>query len=79
MGLLLLVLPTYIASRFGADGFSVAWYAVTVYITVLGLGFMARFHQGRWMSMRVIEHTADEVQQNPGEDAAPEALTGAVS
>jgi multidrug resistance protein, MATE family len=62
MGLLLLVLPTYIASTlYGPAGFTVAWYAVTVFITVLGLGFMARFQQGRWMSMRVIEHTAPEL------------------
>ena len=62
MGLVLLVLPTYVASTvFGTDGFSAAWYAVTVYITVLGLGFMARFQQGRWKSMRVIEHTAPEI------------------
>ncbi|MBI3838169.1 MAG: MATE family efflux transporter [Planctomycetia bacterium] len=79
MGLLLLVLPTYIASRFGTEGFSVAWYAVTAFITVLGLGFMARFHQGRWMTMRVIEHTAAELIESPDSDAAPEALTGAVS
>ncbi len=60
-GLLLLVLPTCIASRYGAEGFKAAWYAVTVFIAVLGLGFMARFQQGRWMSMKVIEHTASEL------------------
>ena len=38
-----------------------AWYAVTGYIMVLGLGFWARFQQGRWKSMRVIEHTAPEL------------------
>ena len=46
MGLVLLVLPTYVASHCGAAGFDAAWYAVTVYITVLGLGFLARFQQG---------------------------------
>ncbi len=62
MGVLLLVLPTYIASTlFGREGFGVAWYAVTTFITVLGLGLMARFVQGRWKSMRVIEHTAAEL------------------
>jgi multidrug resistance protein, MATE family len=63
MGLIFLVLPTYLASTFyGAEGFKIAWYAVTVFITLLGLGFMARFLQGRWMTMRVIEHTAPELE-----------------
>jgi MATE family multidrug resistance protein len=61
MGLLLLVLPTCVAARYGPEGFQAAWYAVTVFISVLGLGFMARFQQGRWMTMRVIEHTAPEL------------------
>jgi MATE family multidrug resistance protein len=78
MGLVLLVLPTYVASRFGAEGFSVAWYAVTVFITVLGLGFMARFHQGRWISMRVIEHTAAVGVHTPDDEGAAEAVATAV-
>ena len=41
LGVVLLVLPTYIASLDGQDGFEIAWYAVTVFISVLGLGFMA--------------------------------------
>jgi MATE family multidrug resistance protein len=63
LGVILLVLPTYIASRYGQSGFTFAWYAVTVFISTLGLGFMARFLQGRWMTMRVIEHTAPELEQ----------------
>lgn len=78
MGLLLLVLPTYVASFYGADGFKVAWYAVTVFISVLGLGFMARFQQGRWMSMRVIEHTAPELVLDPEIAAARKAVSSAV-
>jgi MATE family multidrug resistance protein len=80
MGLLLLVLPTYVAATvFGTDGFSAAWYAVTVYITVLGLGFMARFQQGRWKSMKVIEHTAADVGNLPVDDAPGAAVSAAVS
>jgi hypothetical protein len=86
MGLLLLVLPTYVASTvFGADGFTAAWYAVTVYITVLGLGFMARFQQGRWKSMKVIEQTAADLPSKMIDDgaldcaAAKPALPSAVS
>jgi MATE family multidrug resistance protein len=80
MGLLLLVLPTYVASTvFGTDGFSAAWYAVTVYITVLGLGFMARFQQGRWKSMRVIEHTAADVDALPASGAPEAAVSAGIS
>lgn len=79
MGVLLLVLPTYIASFYGTAGFQVAWYAVTVFISVVGLGFMARFQQGRWMTMRVIEHTAPELASEPEIETAPEAVTGATA
>jgi MATE family multidrug resistance protein len=63
MGLLLLVVPTFIAAQYGSQGFTIAWYSVTTYVTVLGLGLLARFQQGRWKSMRVIEHTAPELAQ----------------
>jgi MATE family multidrug resistance protein len=65
MGLLLLVLPTFIASQYGSQGFTIAWYAVTTFVIVLGVGFLARFQQGRWKSMRVIEHTAPELAHEP--------------
>jgi MATE family multidrug resistance protein len=74
-GLLLLVLPTYVASFYGTAGFTVAWYAVTIFITVLGLGFMARFWQGRWMSMRIIEHTAPELAEPATIEAVPDAVS----
>lgn len=71
LGVLLLVLPTTLALRMGESGFTVAWYAVTVFITTLGLGFFARFRQGKWQTMRVIEHTAPEL----AEEDAPQAVT----
>jgi MATE family multidrug resistance protein len=79
-GLVFLVLPTYIASFYGEDGFFYAWYAVTMFITILGIGFVARFQQGKWMTMRVIEHTLPELsgqppidEDEPGERVAVEA------
>jgi len=79
-GLVFLVLPTYIASFYGEAGFFYAWYAVTTFITILGIGFVARFHQGKWMTMRVIEHTLPELEgqppideDEPGERVAVEA------
>ncbi|MBX3439178.1 MAG: MATE family efflux transporter [Planctomycetaceae bacterium] len=52
---LLMVLPVYAASWTGTLTLSFAWWTVTVYIFVLGLGFLARFVRGRWKSMSVIE------------------------
>ena len=81
MGVLLLVLPTSIATRYGHEGFGVAWYAITAFIVVLGLGFMTRFIQGRWKHMRVIEHTLPEIEaeEQGGElrdtDAEPVSVT----
>jgi MATE family multidrug resistance protein len=78
LGLVMLVLPTYIASSlYGSEGFSVAWYAVTSFIVVLGLGFLARFQQGRWMSMRVIEHTAMELQGAAAQGTATQVAASA--
>ncbi len=65
IGIVFLVLPTYVASRFGSSGFTTAWYAVAVFLIVLGFSFMARFQQGRWKHMRVIEHVANEPAPEP--------------
>jgi MATE family multidrug resistance protein len=62
MGVVVLVLPTYVASFYGTAGFTVAWYAVAAYLIVCAAGFIARFLQGKWMSMRVIEHTLPELE-----------------
>jgi MATE family multidrug resistance protein len=78
VGVLVLVLPTYVASQYGTDGFVVAWYAVTAYLVVCAAGFFARFQQGRWMTMRVIEHTLGELEAEAGDAAeSAAALEGA--
>jgi MATE family multidrug resistance protein len=68
MGVLVLVLPTYVASHYGSAGFAAAWYAVTAYLIVCAVGFWLRFQQGRWMSMRVIEHAPVEPAGKPTRD-----------
>ncbi len=65
LGVVLLVIPTYVASFYGEAGFYYAWYAVTIFIATLGIGFIARFQQGKWMTMRVIEHTRPELEGAP--------------
>ncbi len=51
----LLVLPTIMALEWLGGGLISCFVACTVYISVLGIGFMIRFHKGKWKSMRVIE------------------------
>ena len=53
--LLLMVLPTYLAVRLGYGGLYACWTAATVYILVLGIGFVWRFRAGQWRAMSVIE------------------------
>jgi MATE family multidrug resistance protein len=72
LGLVLLVLPTSLAMRLADQAFVTAWYAVTVFVSVLGLAFLARFQQGAWKKMRVIEHTLPELVAEPIEE--PEAV-----
>ena len=57
-GGLLLVLPNWLAQRYGTAGMMSAWLSVTAFVMVLGVGFMVRFQLGRWKSMRVIEAEA---------------------
>lgn len=50
-----LMLPTYIAiTVFGANIYG-AWLVVSIYISLLGFSFLARFLSGKWKSMKVIE------------------------
>lgn len=52
----LAVLPTYIAWKYQWD-LVWPWVFVTVYIIAVALILMARFIQGKWQTMRVIETT----------------------
>ena len=52
-----MVLPTWIGIRFFGMGLFWAWGCMTAWVVVLAIGFFIRFEQGRWRSMRVIEHT----------------------
>lgn len=60
-GMAVMVLPTYLVSRYSDRGFEYAWYAVTAYLIVCSAGFILRFQQGRWMSMRIIEPRLSEL------------------
>ncbi|MEX2115106.1 MAG: MATE family efflux transporter [Pirellulales bacterium] len=65
LGAFLLVLPTVYAVRHGSAGFLTSWYAVVAFLFALAVGFVLRFQQGRWKTMRVIEHTAADIELEP--------------
>jgi MATE family multidrug resistance protein len=50
-----LIVPTYLALVVFRAGLTTAWVIVTVYISVMGFGFLIRFLGGRWKTMRVID------------------------
>lgn len=51
----LFVIPSYlVVITFGMGVYS-AWAVASIYISILGLNFLARFLSGKWKTMRVIE------------------------
>ena len=66
-GWLLMVIPTFIIWTWFDKNLFAAWMACTIYIVVLGIGFMIRFRMGQWRSMRVIE-SEDELKNEPTND-----------
>jgi MATE family multidrug resistance protein len=55
LGWLLMVLPTWWASGQGTAGIYYAWAALSLYVIAIGIVFLARFLQGKWIDLRVIE------------------------
>jgi MATE family multidrug resistance protein len=58
---LLLVLPTYLVWQLHGPSLIWSWVFCAAYVIAMGLGFLARFRQGRWKSMRVIEPAPDDL------------------
>jgi Na+-driven multidrug efflux pump len=50
-----IIIPTYFAIEIFNGGIYTAWILVTFYAMVLGMVYMARFFQGKWKKMKVIE------------------------
>ncbi|MFN0199809.1 MAG: MATE family efflux transporter [Planctomycetaceae bacterium] len=77
-GWVLMVLPTYIAWKYFNGNLMTSWTACSVFILALGIGFMTRFIQGRWKSMRVIEATLVEnevllANESSADDKVPDS------
>ena len=51
----LMVIPTFIALRYLNAGLYAGWFCITLYIIVLGIGFLWRFQHGKWRTMSVLE------------------------
>ena len=71
---LIMVLPTWICTRYYGGSLLVSWTACTLYITFIGLAMMLRFQTGQWKSMTVIEDADDETA-----DANTETAVGPVT
>lgn len=54
----LMVVPTVIYWKFVGGSLMFGWSACTLYVVVLGIGFVWRFQAGQWMSMSIIEKSA---------------------
>lgn len=51
----LMVMPTAVSLIWYGGSLRASWWFCTIYILVLGIGFLARFQAGHWKSMKVIE------------------------
>jgi Na+/melibiose symporter-like transporter len=56
---LVMVLPTVVAAVFSEGSLMVGWTACTLYIVIVGIGFVWRFLAGHWQRMRVIESSEE--------------------
>ncbi len=72
-GWLLMVLPVYLAWRANRLTLTFSWWAISVYIIVIGTGFVVRFQQGRWKTMSVMDHDVDGIS-SPEVTIVPAAM-----
>ncbi|MBY0586480.1 MATE family efflux transporter [bacterium] len=73
--LFVLIIPTYVLLRYFGGGLFTAWTCITAWLIVMAVGFIARFIQGKWKSMTVIEHAPpDDVSVLEPAAAAPQEI-----
>lgn len=61
----LMVLPTWLVWKWYRPDLILSWAFCSAYVIALGFIMLARFRQGRWRSMKIIEHTAAEPGYEP--------------
>jgi MATE family multidrug resistance protein len=67
------VILAWLGRKYADWGLLPFWMILTAWIFALGLTYYGRFQQGKWRSMRVIEH--EPVDEAPGEAANGAGLT----
>jgi multidrug resistance protein, MATE family len=70
------VLATLLGIEVFGLGLYWSWTAITSWLCALGIIYIIRFRQGRWRTMRVIEHAADEPDRPTAEDSLAAAIGG---
>ena len=58
--LLVMVIPIWLILDVYEGGVVACWWVCTVFLTLLGIGFLLRFLGGKWKSMQVIEPLVDD-------------------
>jgi MATE family multidrug resistance protein len=56
LSVFVLILPTYLAIVVFEYGLMISWLLATIYVIMLSVAFYFRFLNGKWKTMRVIEH-----------------------
>lgn len=69
LGLVIMVFPTWLASLLGHASILIAWTALSLYVVLLGFGFLWRFRRGKWREMRVIEAAVPLILSGPVSEA----------
>lgn len=67
---ILMVVPTWLTWKYYGPDLVLSWSFCAFYVIVLGFIFLARFLQGKWKTMKIIEHTAAEPGYRPEDQAA---------
>jgi MATE family multidrug resistance protein len=63
-----LLIPSYLFLFVLNAGIYTAWTIATIYVSLLGIAFFARFLRGKWKNMRVIEETVIVMPQGMPEN-----------
>ena len=61
----IMVIPTWILCEYYGRGIYTAWTFLSLFVVALGFTFLARFLQGKWRAMRVIEQHPPTPEQFP--------------
>ena len=61
----ILIIPTFVAVTWLNASIYTCWGIASAYVVALGMAFYLRYRNGRWQTMRVIEHPVSTVVHRP--------------